>query len=792
MNSRTAVSRLGTSVLHAATLSLVLGGGLAAQGFGSSLTLGEAEVFVGEGLNTREPGFVYVFARDAQGAWARAHKVQASDAEPGDHFGRALTFADGSLLVGTTVRRNTTGAVYVLDRMADGSWRESGILTASDGVEGDALGRMMASDGRTVLAAAWAHQEGRGAVYVFAKDGSGNWRETGKLMGSDIGPEELFGMSLAVDGDWALVGAPNKNDNTGVVYAFHLEGGTWTEVARLTGAEAGPDSRFGTSLALQDGEALIGAQTHNQFRGAAFRFALDATTNQWRQIELLSPQESADPGFQYGAAVAYNGDDEWIGAPGANEFSGSAFVLSATGITQIAAPAGSGQSGFASTFEVRSDRAVIGLPGADFGLGSVSVYERGAQGWSLASAPLLGDEPAGVDAITGDQVDCGPDGRAAIFDCQEVDILSFLPVRSLGGARGVEVNDVWGWTDPDSGKEYALVGRYDGTSFVDISNPGAPLYLGDLPMHEGANGNVWRDIKVYANHAFIVSDGAGPHGMQVFDLTHLRNPSATPMQFTEDAHYDGIASAHNIVINEATGFAYAVGVNSGGETCGGGLHMIDIREPLRPTFVGCFQDMETGNQRTGYSHDAQCVSYHGPDVEHQGKEICFGSNETALSVADVTDKNAPIALSHASYPNVAYTHQGWLDDAQEYFYMNDEGDEASGLVDHTRTLVWDVKDLDDPILVNEYLGPSRSIDHNLYVVGDLMYQSNYVSGLRIVDISDRVNPREVAFFDTVPWSDDPIFDGSWSNYPFFQSGTLVVTSGKEGLFLLKKKDRPVS
>jgi len=217
--------------------------------------------------------------------------------------------------------------------------------------------------------------------------------------------------------------------------------------------------------------------------------------------------------------------------------------------------------------------------------------------------------------------------------------------------------------------------------------------------------------------------------------------------------------------------------------------MIDIREPTQPTFAGCFADTETGRQSTGYSHDAQCVIYDGPDIEHQGKEICFGANETALSIADVTDKANPVALSSASYPNVGYSHQGWLSEDHRYFYMNDELDEVRGLVDGTRTIVWDVMDLDDPQMVKEHFSDNKASDHNLYIRGNLMYQSNYQSGLRILDISDAVNPREVGFFDTVPYGEDvPSMGGSWSNYPFFGSGVIVVTSGNEGMFILKKKD----
>jgi choice-of-anchor B domain-containing protein len=357
------------------------------------------------------------------------------------------------------------------------------------------------------------------------------------------------------------------------------------------------------------------------------------------------------------------------------------------------------------------------------------------------------------------------------------------------------MNDIWGWTDPQTKKEWALVGRRDGMTFVDITNPTRPLAVADLPLTEGARPNSWRDMKVYRDHTYIVADSAGQHGMQVFDLTRLRTlqPQANgrPALVTYDALYDRIASAHNIVINEESGFAYSVGSSGGGETCGGGLHMIDIRNPKQPVFAGCFSDQETGRRGTGYSHDAQCVTYRGPDKRYSGHEICVGSNETMISVADVTDKANPKALSRAAYPNVGYTHQGWFTDDHQYFYVDDEGDEGANLP-KTRTLVWDMTDLENPKLAKEHLGVEASSDHNLYIVGNLMYQANYRSGLRILSITDRENPREVAFFDTAPYTDNgPGFNGAWSVYPFFQSGTIIVNSIEQGLFLVRPTDRPI-
>jgi choice-of-anchor B domain-containing protein len=220
--------------------------------------------------------------------------------------------------------------------------------------------------------------------------------------------------------------------------------------------------------------------------------------------------------------------------------------------------------------------------------------------------------------------------------------------------------------------------------------------------------------------------------------------------------------------------------------------MIDIRDPKNPTFAGCFAHEGTGRRGTGYTHDAQCVMYKGPDTDYTGREICMGSNETALSIADVTDKQNTKVISRAEYPNPAYTHQGWFTDDHRYFYVNDEGDETGGLVPRTRTLIWDLQNLDDPVLVKEHMGTQTSSDHNLYIRGNLMYQSNYRSGLRILDISDPVNPVEVAFFDTHPIGENsPGFQGSWSNYPFFASGTIIVTGIGEGLYVVKKRPTTV-
>jgi choice-of-anchor B domain-containing protein len=412
----------------------------------------------------------------------------------------------------------------------------------------------------------------------------------------------------------------------------------------------------------------------------------------------------------------------------------------------------------------------------------VSLHEmaKGAGGEQHTISALTGS------AVTGSRETC-MNGSAAGFDCRNIDLLSFLPIDALGGGSTTKLNDIWGWTDQQTGRDYALVGRSDGTSFVDITDPVNPVFIGDLPSHDTTR-SVWRDVKVLGDYAVIVADNpVGPdmklrsHGMQIFDLRNMRDVSNPPVTFAADHVYDEFGKAHNIAVNPQTEFAYAVG----SETCGGGLHMVDLSEPLEPAFAGCFADLGTGRHGSGYTHDVQCVIYDGPDADYQGREICFGSNETHVSIADVTDKGNPEAISRTDYPFVKYTHQSWLTPDHRYILLDDELDELhSDDVQNTRTLIFDVVDLDDPQLITEYIGVSTSIDHNQFVVESRSFQANYTSGLRVLDISNVLEPEEIGFFDTYAADDGQTFDGAWSNYPFFESGVVIVSSISEGLFVL--------
>ena len=367
-------------------------------------------------------------------------------------------------------------------------------------------------------------------------------------------------------------------------------------------------------------------------------------------------------------------------------------------------------------------------------------------------------------------------GMAGMFPCKNVDLKAFIPLSEMGSTFA---NDIWGWTDPQTGREYAVMGLGDGTGFIDVTEAKRPKYLGKLPTHTVAS--TWRDIKVVDNHAYIVSEAPG-HGMQVFDLRHLRGVT-TPETFDEDAHFGGFGQAHNIAANEDTGFVYVIGATTGVTLCstgGGGPIMIDVSSPENPTLAGCVP-------QDGYTHDTQCVVYAGPDSAHVGNEICFSSNEDTITVVDVEDKGSPAQLDREGYPTSGYTHQAWLTPDQKYLLSDDELDEFNGVVSSTTTYIWDVRNLDAIALIGTFEHGTESIDHNLFINGNVTFESNYMSGVRVLKntrVADGVLTK-AGFFDVYPVEDAVNFAGTWSNYPYFASKIVVATGMEEGLFVLK-------
>ncbi len=456
---------------------------------------------------------------------------------------------------------------------------------------------------------------------------------------------------------------------------------------------------------------------------------------------------------------------------------------------------------------------------------------RSLAGSVLAAAVVLA---AGVaEAVP---VPC-VNGFAGPYPCNKVDMLANVPLSQVGG--GGPGSDVWGWTDPQTGKEYAIVGLFTGTSFVDISDPVNPVFLGrlpappdagacvstlapaplattfapyvDAPDHEeecpsgeadnshlnirspgcGSNSQ-WRDHEVVNDHVFIGSE-QGNHGLVVFDLATLRNVTSPPVTFAQTARYCGFGSSHTIAINPQQAYVYANGTNVA--TCAGGRpFIVNVQNPGVPAFAGC-DNSAVGNQSV-YTHDSQCLTYQGPDTAHQGKLICINSNGTGtnannrLVISDVTNPAATTRISSTGYAGAGYTHQGWITADHRYFLLDDELDESE-FNHNTRTYIWNLTDLDAPVLMGFHEHATPATDHQQFVHGNFTYQSNYRAGLRILETENVPSAQlsEVGFFDVHPPSDARGFAGTWANYPFFRSGVVVVTTMETGtpggFFLLR-------
>ena len=380
---------------------------------------------------------------------------------------------------------------------------------------------------------------------------------------------------------------------------------------------------------------------------------------------------------------------------------------------------------------------------------------------------------------------------SATFPCESVSLLSHLSFADLAptSARG---NDVWGFTDLNTGREYAFMGMENGVAVVDITDPQAPEQVGS-----GTGSNTtWRDIKVYQvfdsaaqrwrAYAYATAD-AVPDPLMVLDLSGLPN-GVERVDFTSD-----FRAAHNeYILNTDYSFGLAqtdqpvlLGI-AGSNLSFGNHRLYSLANPRAPALLSV--------STAGYAHDlasyaikdsrknSQCVN-----AQSQPQcQVMTDFNENTLDVWDVTNPSSPQKLATQPYPNASYVHSGWWSEDGRYVFVQDELDERNvGL--NTTIRVFDMTDLRAPTLVGSWVGPTRAIDHNGYVKGNRYYISNYAEGLTVLDLTNPIAPVRVGYFDTFPASSDTAFVGAWGVYPFFASGVIAVGDINSGLYLLRNE-----
>ena len=337
-----------------------------------------------------------------------------------------------------------------------------------------------------------------------------------------------------------------------------------------------------------------------------------------------------------------------------------------------------------------------------------------------------------------------PATALAGFPAENVSLYSHL---SLADLRAEFAEDCWGYVS-ESGREYAIIGLSQGPGFIEITDPANPVIVDIVNTPNRA-----RDMKVYQHYVYTSSDGGA---LNVIDVSQIDDGIITLV-----ASFPKVGP-HNLVSDEVSGFLYLA--------FGGPLVAVDLTNPELPTFAGIWD---------GQTHDAQVVTY--TEGKYAGRQIAFvfAGGSGNVDIVDVTDKANIFLEGSTSYQNASYTHQGWLSEDRQYLYVSDELDDLG------RTSMFDVSDLTNPKFIGDFSSTApTATDHNLYVRDGFIFEANYTSGLRVFNACDPVNPVEVGFFDTHPTDDDPGFSGAWSNYPFYPSGTVIVSDRSGGLFVL--------
>ena len=314
-----------------------------------------------------------------------------------------------------------------------------------------------------------------------------------------------------------------------------------------------------------------------------------------------------------------------------------------------------------------------------------------------------------------------------------------------------DLSNLWGYTDNDS-NEYALVGWYKGVSIVDVTNPDSAKILFNVPGPD----NIWREIRTFQHYAYVTNEGDS--GLQIIDL-----------QFLPDSiHYHwikplGMTKSHTVYIDE-NGIAYVNGPNVGV----GGIIFLDLNaDPWNPPVLG--------NYNRYYVHD--CIA--------RGDTLYAAHiNDGFFTIVDVRDKtatNLPSKTLALQRTSLDFTHNVALSADGKYLFATDE--KPDSYLD-----AFDISNL-SAIKKVDRIQSSPGTDviiHNTYWLNNYAITSYYTDGVTIHDVSRPDNLIQTGWYDSSPFSGDG-FNGAWGVYPFFSSGTVIVSDIEEGLYVLSPK-----
>lgn len=317
--------------------------------------------------------------------------LKPGDPVSADNFGRAVSISGDTAVLGAPTKAGTQGLAYVFVRSGT-SWSQQAILSASDGVTGDQLGWSVAVDGDTAVLGAIGIS-GPGAAYVFVRSGT-SWTQQVKLTASDGASKDQFGVSVAVSGDTAVIGAAGKGQGNGGVYVFSRTNGTWTQQAILGASDGAAGNHFGASVSVSGNTIAAGASGQATVPGAVYIFVSSGST--WAQQAKVVADDRAN-GDQLGYSVSLSGDTLLAGANGKE----SAYVFARTGTNwnqQAKLGSSDGGGAFGTSVSLSGDIAVVGEPFNLQEIGAAFVFARSGSTWTQ-QAVLTASDKAPADEL---------------------------------------------------------------------------------------------------------------------------------------------------------------------------------------------------------------------------------------------------------------------------------------------------------------------------------------------------------------------------------------------------------
>jgi len=362
--------------------------------FGSSVSISGDYAVIGaylENSGGTGAGAAYIYHRTDTNTWDAGVKIVASDAQVNDWFGFSVSLAGDDAIVGSYLEDTgggSAGAAYVYHRTDTNTWDTGAKIISSGAASGDYFGRAVSLSGDYAVIGATGVDtlgSGAGAAYVYQYDPP----IAGKLLSPDPDTGDYFGRSVSLSGDYAIVGADHEETGgsvAGAAYIFHRTGAnTWDEGTKIVAADAEADDLFGFSVSLSGDYAIVGASTEDAggtSAGAAYIF-YRTDTNAWDAgTKIVAPD--AEAGDYFGRSVSLSGDYAIVGAhyeSAEGTEAGAAYIFHRTDTntwdagTKIVASDASSYDNFGVSVSLSGDYALVGASGAGTG-GAAYIFHR--------------------------------------------------------------------------------------------------------------------------------------------------------------------------------------------------------------------------------------------------------------------------------------------------------------------------------------------------------------------------------------------------------------------------------